>query len=147
MTKEVYISIRGLQFEGGADAEEIESIQCGKYYKKGNTHFLLFDEMTEGFRQPTRNILRIQEHAIYLTRRGLHNTQMNFVEKTKSQSNYHTPYGELSIGLDTRRVTCEETQDRLSVEVEYALDVNYEFLSDCRIRVEARAKGAEPFRL
>lgn len=34
MTKEVMVSIKGLQFDQSADSEEIETIQWGQYYKK-----------------------------------------------------------------------------------------------------------------
>lgn len=34
MTKEVMVSIRGLQFDQEMDSEEIETIQWGQYYKK-----------------------------------------------------------------------------------------------------------------
>ena len=34
MTKDVMISIRGIQFENGQDGEKIESIQMGEYYNK-----------------------------------------------------------------------------------------------------------------
>ena len=40
MTKEVMISIRGIQFDNGQDGEKIESIQKGEYYYKNNTHYI-----------------------------------------------------------------------------------------------------------
>ena len=43
MTKDVMISIRGIQFDNGQDGEKIESIQMGEYYNKNNTHYILFD--------------------------------------------------------------------------------------------------------
>ena len=44
MTKDVMISIRGIQFDNGQGGEKIESIQMGEYYNKNNTHYILFDE-------------------------------------------------------------------------------------------------------
>ena len=40
MTKDVLISIRGIQFDNGQDGEKIESIQRGEYYHKNNTSVL-----------------------------------------------------------------------------------------------------------
>lgn len=34
MTKDVLIAIKGMQFEGAEEAEEIEVIQRGQYYEK-----------------------------------------------------------------------------------------------------------------
>ena len=48
MTKEVMLSIRGLQFELGAGNEEIETIQWGQYFKKNDTHYVVYEELMEG---------------------------------------------------------------------------------------------------
>ena len=40
MTKDVLVSIRGMQFDTGEDGEKIESIQRGEYYLKGDTHYI-----------------------------------------------------------------------------------------------------------
>ena len=48
MTKDVMISIRGIQFDNGQDGEKIESIQRGEYYFKNNTHYIMFEEIIEG---------------------------------------------------------------------------------------------------
>ena len=45
MTKDVMISIRGIQFDNGQDGEKIESIQRGEYYHKNNTHYIMFEEI------------------------------------------------------------------------------------------------------
>ncbi len=55
MTKEVMVSIRGLQFDQEMDSEEIETIQWGQYYKKNDTHYIIYDELMEGCDEPTRD--------------------------------------------------------------------------------------------
>ena len=51
MTKEVMVSIKGLQFDQGADSEEIETIQWGQYYKKNDTHYVIYEEVMEGYEE------------------------------------------------------------------------------------------------
>ena len=46
MTKEVMVSIKGLQFDQSADSEEIETIQWGQYYKKNGTHSVSYTHPT-----------------------------------------------------------------------------------------------------
>lgn len=41
MTKDVMISIRGLQFMEGEDGDDIETVQQGEYYEKNGADFLL----------------------------------------------------------------------------------------------------------
>ena len=41
MTKDVLISISGLQFAGGENSEPVEVITSGSYYKKNGRHYIL----------------------------------------------------------------------------------------------------------
>lgn len=143
MTKDVLVSITGLQFDGMEDGNEIEVITKGDYYKKNDKHYVLFEEVTEGATQPTKNTLRFTEHALELRRKGATNVHMVFDEKSKTMSSYGTPYGEILIGIDTDSVTITESEEKIQLLVEYALEVNYEFLADCKIRVNICSKGSE----
>ena len=103
MTKEVMVSIKGLQFDQSADSEEIETIQWGQYYKKNGTHYVIYDELMEGCEEPTKNIIKFRERELNLTKRGLVNVYMVFEENKKNMTNYLTPYGGILIGLDTSK--------------------------------------------
>lgn len=83
MTKEVMVSIKGLQFDQSADSEEIETIQWGQYYKKNGTHYVIYDELMEGCEEPTKNIIKFRERELNLTKRGLVNVYMVFEENKK----------------------------------------------------------------
>ena len=135
MTKEVMVSIRGLQFDQEMDSEEIETIQWGQYYKKNDTHYIIYDE------------LMFKEHEMNLTKRGTVNVYMVFEENKKNMTSYLTPYGSILIGLDTSRVTFTEEEKEISVNVDYALEVNYEYLADCRIEMHIRPKDGEGINL
>ncbi len=142
MTKEVLLTLRGLQFDGtDPDGEHIETILPGEYYKKGQSHYVIYDEVSEGFEEPTKNIMKFREHALELTKKGLINVHMVFEEKKKNMSSYGTPYGGIMIGIDTGRVSVTEKEDQILVEVEYRLEVNYEHLADCRIKVDIRSRN------
>ena len=55
------LTIRGLQFDQGPDSEEIETVQWGQYYKKNGTHYIIYDEIMEGFEEPIRNVIKFRE--------------------------------------------------------------------------------------
>ena len=126
MTRDVMISIRGLQFLEDEAEDNIETVQQGEYFFRNGSHFLLYDEYMEDFREPARSVIRIREGEMTLTR-------------------YQTPYGSMTIGLDTDRVECRTTERALCVEVDYALEANYQYVADCHIRIEVREKGGERF--
>ena len=59
-------------------------------------------------------------------------------------TDYKTPFGSILIGIDTRQICVEEREEQIHVNVDYALEVNYEHLADCQISMAVRAKeGAQ----
>lgn len=142
MTKDVLISLRGLQFDqSDAEAEKIETIMAGNYYEKNGNHYVLFDEVMEGFTEPVKNRIKFGEHALELTRSGAVNVHMIFEENRKNMTSYQTPYGNILIGIDTQKIHITQDAERIVVDVDYALDINYEYLADCQIVLDIRAKG------
>ena len=49
MTKEVLVTISGLQFSPETENESVELITSGSYYKKNGKHYIIYDEVNEGF--------------------------------------------------------------------------------------------------
>lgn len=148
MTKEVLLTLQGLQFDQREeDSDKIEMVTVGDYFKKNDRHYVVYEEVTEGFEQPTKNRLKFSDHMVELTRNGLVNVHMVFQENKKNMSNYHTPFGQILVGIDTKRINIEESEDNIVVDVDYALDINYEFLSDCHIKIDIRSKENSGFTL
>ncbi len=148
MTKEVLLTLQGLQFDQREEnADKIEMVTVGDYYKKNDRHYVIYEEVTEGFERPTKNRLKFSEQMVELTRNGLVNVHMVFQENKKNLSNYNTPFGQILVGIDTKRITIDEKEDTIVVDVDYALDINYEFLSDCHIKIDIRSKENSSFTL
>lgn len=142
MDKDVLLSIRGLQFEKDTDSEKIETIIFGEYYKRNGSHYIFYDELLEGEQEPVKNIIKLKGQEMELTRRGSVNVHMVFAEGRKNMSNYETPFGNILVGIDTKRVQIQEQDQEITVEVDYALEMNYEFVSDCSITMQIRSKSA-----
>lgn len=133
MTKEVLLSIKGIQFDTSKEEGNVETITSAQYYERNGSHYLIYDEIVEGFREPTKNMIKFKENQLELTKKGLINVHMIFEEKKKNMSDYRTPYGNIMIGMDTQKVILKEEENHISIQVEYALEMNYEFLADCKI--------------
>lgn len=141
MEKEVLLALKGLQFamdEEGAQA--LETITPAEYYKKNNSHYVIYDEVTEGFQDSTRNIIKFSDSHMEVTKRGLVNVHMIFEEKKKNMTSYMTPFGNILIGIDTDEVNIKEDRDRIKVNVAYSLEANYEHMADCRIEMNIRPR-------
>ena len=148
MTKEVLLTLSGLQFDQREeDAGQVEVVTVGDYYKRNGKHYVVYEEITEGFSQSTKNRLKFSEHMLELSRNGLVNVHMVFQENRKNLTNYNTPFGQILIGIDTKKIQVDEKEDDIVVEVDYSLDVNYEFLSDCHIKIAICSKENSSFSL
>lgn len=136
MTKDVLLAIKGLQFDAAADETNIQTITAAEYYLRNNNHYVIYDEATEGTELRTKNIIKLRENSLELTKKGFVNVHMLFEENRKNLTNYSTPFGSILIGIDTKRVTVLEEEKQILCNVDYALEINYEFLADCKISLE-----------
>lgn len=137
MDKDVLISIKGMHFQNTEDGDNVEVIQQGQYYQRGNMHYLVYEEPVEGSDAVTKNMIKFNNDSMCLTKKGIVNATMLFDTNEKNMTNYNTPYGSIVIGLDTHQIDFHENDDNLSLNIKYSLDVNYEFLADCDIHIEA----------
>ena len=142
MTKDVMISVSGIQFGPDVDGEKVEVITKGNYYKKKNKHYLLYDEITEGIDGVTKNTVKFDENAFQLTKSGVTNVNMFFEENKRNITNYITPFGSITIGIDAHNIEVIETDEQIRIRIDYALDVNYEHLANCEIRMDISSKDA-----
>jgi uncharacterized beta-barrel protein YwiB (DUF1934 family) len=146
MTREVLVSISGVQIAEG-DAGEIEVITAGDYFLKNGNHYILYDEVQEGIEGVIKNTIKIHPGGLDIRKSGSSNVHMNFEKDKKNISCYATPYGEMMIGINTNEIIIDEEEDRLKVRVKYSLDINYELISECNIVVDVRSRSTADFHL
>ena len=147
MTKDVIVTIRGLQNGPETDGEPIEMIVAGEYFYKNNKHYILYDEVMEGESQITKNRIKVSDGLMELFKSGAINVHMAFEKDVKHVSNYNTPYGTLAMGIDTKMVEIKETEHEMDIFAEYAMEMNDEFVADCNISINVKSKGIVPFSL
>ena len=149
MERNVLITVSGLLFTGGEEAErqDVEVVAPGQYFCRNGKHYVLYDEMTEDSREPVHNILRISPDQVNIRKKGLVNTELTFTKGKETVSHYSTPYGSLVLGIRANELEVREEPQGLWVNVEYALEINYEHISDCFIKIHVQDKKAEDFSL
>lgn len=141
MTKEVLIAISGLQFEVDED-QAVEVITVGEYYYKNGKHYILYEEVQEG-EGVTKNTIKISDHQVDILKKGANNVHMVFEENKQNLTYYNTMYGELLIRISTTRVQKKEEENLLLTEIDYGLDINYNHISDCSIRIKICSKNVK----
>ena len=148
MTKDVLVTISGLQIMSMAeDSEPVEVITAGDYYKKNNKHYVIYDEVTEGFDGTTKNIIKLQEDCVDITKRGITNVHMVFEKNKKNITCYQTPFGNLMLGIDAKNISIKEDEHDISVNVECALELNYEHIADCTVKMAIQSKEGSGFHI
>ncbi|MBO5303042.1 MAG: DUF1934 domain-containing protein [Lachnospiraceae bacterium] len=148
MTKEVLVSICGLQMMANDEnSEPVEVITAGDYYKKNDKHYVIYDEVVEGFEGTTKNIIKLHDDCVDITKRGITNVHMVFEKNKKNVTCYQTPFGNMMVGIDAKDIEIKEDEKDISVQIKYALELNYEHLADCTIKMAIQAKDAGEFRL
>ena len=140
MTKEVFLSLKGLQMESGQEAQEMETITPAEYYRKKDSHYVIYEEMTEGFSEKTRNMIKFRDSYLEVSKKGLFNVHMIFEKNKKNMTSYMTPYGNIMIGIDTESVLLKESEEQIKLRVEYYLEANYQHLADCKIELELQSR-------
>jgi uncharacterized beta-barrel protein YwiB (DUF1934 family) len=146
MKKEVLISISGLHFEVFEDVAEnknnqIEVITPGNYYLRKGKHYILYDEAIEGMTGTIKNRIKITDNnTLEILKTGLSNAHMIFEKDQKNLAYYETPFGQMLVGINTRKMDISVTEQRINVQVDYELDINHEPLADCQIRMNITPK-------
>ena len=137
MTKDVIISISGLQYEaGGEQPTPVEIISAADYYLKNDTHYIIYDEVSEEFDGTTKNRIKVKNDCIEITKKGLTTVTMRFEKDKKNQTFYQTPFGSIFIGIHTHSIEYEESDSKLSIDISYELEVDGALLVDCKIQIK-----------
>ena len=143
MTKEVLVSISGLQMAPDEQTDSVEVIAPGEYYYRNNKHFVIYDEVAEGDSEATKNIIKFNGDMMEVTRKGPANVHLVFEKNKKNVTYYYTPFGSLNVGIEARSIEVTEEENEIKVNVKYALEVNYEHVAECDIVLTVKSKGSE----
>ena len=124
MTQDVLLTISGLHEMGDLNtpAEEdevLETITPAKYYLKNGKHYVLYDEVVEGFSGVIKNKIKITDGKVLeIIKTGSTNSHMIFEEGKSNLTVYDTPYGQFYLDMHTRTLEILEYEDEISAKVE-----------------------------
>lgn len=142
MTKDVLISIAGLQYEMEGD-EAIEMISAGEYYFRNHKHYVIYEELLEESESITSTVkcsIKITNERIEVIKKGPAAVHMIFEIGQNHMTYYSTPFGDLMIGVTTKSIELHEKENLIEAKLTYALDMNYQFVSDCNLVIKIMAR-------
>lgn len=140
MQKEVIIFLNSVQHDGMSEDEQIEIITAGQYYNKNGKRYLIYEEMPESGGAVSKNVIKISDEKVEITKTGDSSVKMLFEEHKKSYSSYDMPYGKMMVGLETKRIDFKEEEDKLNLRLEYRLELDYHPMAECVVNIRAESK-------
>ena len=125
MTDNVIISIKGKQLYAESAPDEMELVTAGTLKCDGRGGCTVSYQETEltGL-EGTTTRLHIKDGQVTLLREGSINSQMVFEEGRRHLSMYETPYGALSLGVNTRRMRSTLSEAGGDLEIDYAIEID-----------------------
>ena len=136
----VLLSIRGEQYLEGADPDATELMTEGTMALTPEGMTLSYEESALTGMEGTTTTFEVRGPQVILTRSGAVNSQMIFQEGRQHTSLYETPYGELSVDIQTSRLRHNLTERGGLMEIKYSIAVEHTVTGrNCfRIRVRRR---------
>ena len=138
MTKDVLIKVSGVQFD--VQDEPIELMVPGNYYMKNDKHYVLFEEQPEDNGPVTKNIVKFDKTFFEMIKKGGNNPYLRFDKDKKNSTVYQTPAGPMQVDVLTHEFSVQEEEEQIAVKVKYALDINYQFVSECEVDFKVQAR-------
>lgn len=145
MTKEVLIHVKGIQTtdESQGPDEPLEVITTGEYYYRNDTHYLLYEEQMEGFREPVHNMVKVRPGHMEVRKKGPVQVHMVFENDKTNVACYQTPYGPIHMEISAVRVYLGEGDELLEIGTDYALGMNGQAVADCQMKIRVTPKGTK----
>jgi uncharacterized beta-barrel protein YwiB (DUF1934 family) len=101
--------------------ETFELITFGRYYQKGESSFLQYEEVLEDAKINTT--VKISEQEVLILRSGAIKMRMRFQEQKTFAGTYETPYGVLQTSASTKRLNQSLKNNTGLLELVYDLQM------------------------
>jgi len=125
----------------------IQFMTAGKlWYKSPEEALLRYTEsmQDEATGEITTNevSLSVAGGRVLLNREGPVSNSMVFAENQRYEGTYHTPYGEMAMGVMARGVSCDMGPEKGSVHLRYELNLQGAYTSTNELHLAYRAEPA-----
>lgn len=134
------LSIRGEQYFDGIDPDAQELMTEGTMTLTEDGMVLAYQETALTGMEGTTTRFQVQGPRVILTRSGTVNSQMVFEEGRQHTSLYETPFGELSVDIQTSVLKHNLTQRGGLMEIKYSIAVEHTVTGRNCFKIRVRRK-------
>ena len=136
----VLLSIRGEQYFDGVDPDATELMTEGVMVLTEDGMVLRYQETELTGMEGTTTAFEVKGSRVVLTRSGAVNSQMIFEEGRQHTSLYETPYGELTVDIQTSRLRHTLTERGGLLEIRYSIAVEHTVTGRNSFKIRVRRK-------
>ncbi len=123
--KEVMLKIKGRQTNVDGEENTIELITEGKFYKKNETYYLVYDESEISGMEGSTTTLKIQDSKISMKRFGSNTSNLVFEKGKRHRTEYDTIYGDMVMEVVTNKMDVNISEiGKGSIKVAYRLNIS-----------------------
>lgn len=140
MTKGVMLTIKGVQKYPGEEPLETMTEAEAEFFLRGQSRYVMFEEIQEGFTEHVRSMLKIKNNCVELTKKGLIQSHMIFEPEALYMTEYKTPFGGMQLGVRTGELRVLELEDVIHIDIKYMLESEEQIMADCSIQITIKAK-------
>ena len=135
MMKDVWISMNTIHGYDEPDAESVEFSTDGLYFFEDGVGCMSYQESEVTGLEGTRTSVTILPDQVVVDRDGTVKSRMIFKEGSKSSFLYSTPFGQATMGVDTRRIRQSVNESGGQVEIDYVVDMEHAVVSRNRFQI------------
>ena len=139
--KDVWISFHSVN---GYDDEEPDSLEFstdGQYLFQDPVACLSYQESEVTGLEGTRTSVTILPDQVVVDRAGMVQSRMIFKEGSKSSFLYSTPFGQATMGVDTRSIRQSMNEHGGKVEIDYVVDMEHAVVARNKFQITIRQMG------
>ncbi len=138
-TQNVWISFSSIHnVDGGDDSDRLDFTTDGSYIFADNVGRLSYQESDVTGLEGTCTSVTVTPGEIVVDRDGLVKSQMVFSEGRKNSFLYSTPFGEATMGVDTRRIRGKLDERGGEIEIDYVVDMEHAVVARNRFHITVR---------
>ena len=141
--KNVWISFHSIHSCDDEEPDSLEFSTDGTYLYRDNVGCLSYSESEVTGMEGTRTRVTIGPDQVVVDRDGMIKSQMVFEEGRKNSFLYATPFGQATMGVDTRRILGHMDEKGGQIEIDYVVDMEHAVVARNKFQITVRQMGEQ----
>lgn len=132
---DVVLTVISRQWDAEGVSNRTETRYKGSAYGKNGAAYFLYEEEMEGADGVVKNMIRLNGDSVELTRRGGVSVKMVFREGETSRCSYVTPFGTMTMDVQTLRMQAISDRECTEISLHYHLLAEDNIISKCKMKI------------